>query len=313
MRDPRPPAIFLMGPTASGKTALAIHLASVMPCDIISVDSAMVYRGMNIGTAKPDLKTRQQIPHQLVDIRDPEQHYSVAEFCQDAIAAMQSIQAKGRIPLLAGGTSLYFRSLQQGLSALPEGDPSLRLRLEAEAKTLGWEAMHQRLAILDPLAAQRIHRNDPQRIQRALEVIEITGQRLSDLQGQRQASLPFRILKLIICPRDRGVLHQRIAQRFMAMQASGFLVEVQSLMQRPGLTAEHPAMRAVGYRQAWQYLAGDASANEWVEKGIFATRQLAKRQITWLRSEYDAFWRNPADKDVLAQIMQMINHHLGAD
>lgn len=313
MRDQRPPAIFLMGPTASGKTALAIHLASLMPCDIISVDSALVFRGMDIGTAKPDLETRRRTPHQLVDIRDPEQHYSAAEFCHDAIAAMESIQANGRIPLLVGGTSLYFRSLQRGLSTLPGAEPELRLRLEAEAQALGWAALHRRLTILDPLAAQRIHPNDPQRIQRALEVIEITGQRLSDLQGHRQSSLPFRLLKLIICPGDRSVLHQRITQRFMAMKASGFLAEVESLMQRPGLTAEHPAMRAVGYRQAWQYLTGDASASEWVEKGIFATRQLAKRQITWLRSEYDAFWRDPADSGMVAQIMQIISHHLGVD
>ena len=293
MHDQRPPAILLMGPTAAGKTALALALAERLPCDLISVDSALVYRGMDIGTAKPDAATLARYPHQLIDICEPEQSYSAAMFCADAERLMQASADRGRVALLVGGTSLYFRALQRGLSVLPAADAEVRAQLQAEAGQIGWAALHQRLARLDPEAARRIHPHDPQRIGRALEVIELSGQTLSELQGQRRGRLPFRLLKWAICPRDRATLHARIDTRFRAMCAEGLLDEVRTLRGRPGVHAALGSMRAVGYRQAWQHLDGELGAADWIEQGIFATRQLAKRQITWLRAEVDAFWRDP--------------------
>ena len=286
--DQRPLAIFLMGPTASGKTALACSLSERFPLDLLSVDSALVYRGMDIGTAKPDAATLARYPHALVDVRDPAEPYSAADFRTDALARMQQISAGDRVPLLVGGTGLYFRALQRGLSALPEADPRLRAQLRDEASVVGWGALHARLARLDPAAAARIGSNDAQRLQRALEVIEITGRTLSEQQQAGHARFPWRVLKLALLPPDRSVLHRRIARRFDAMLAEGFLDEVRALRDRGDLHADLPAMRAVGYRQAWEHLQGATDATAFRERGIFATRQLAKRQITWLRSELDA-------------------------
>jgi tRNA dimethylallyltransferase len=287
--DTRPLAIFLMGPTASGKTALACELADRFPLQLISVDSALVYRGLDIGSAKPDAPTLQRYPHALIDIRDPAEPYSAADFAVDALAAMQRITAQGRVPLLVGGTGLYFRALQQGLSALPEAQPELRARLRAEAAIDGWPALHQRLAALDPAAAARIGSNDAQRIQRALEVIELTGRPLSEQQGaSRNRRFPWRVLKLALLPGDRAPLHARIARRFDAMLEGGFLDEVRALKARGDLHADLPAIRAVGYRQAWDCLEGTGDLSQLRDRGIFATRQLAKRQITWLRGELDA-------------------------
>jgi tRNA dimethylallyltransferase len=293
MQDHRPPAIFLMGPTASGKTALAVELVQRWPLSIVSVDSALVYRGMDVGTAKPDRETLRIAPHRLIDLCAPTQAYSAADFCRDALQAMQDIVQAGRVPMLVGGTGMYFRSLQQGMSDLPQADPVVRAALEEEAAHIGWAAMHERLRRADPIAASRIHQNDPQRIQRALEVIEITGRPLSELQGRRQRQLPFRILKIAVSPSDRAVLHDRIAARFSTMLQSGLVDEVRVLMAQPGMHADLPSMRSVGYRQAWQHLQGEFDARELHDRGVFATRQLAKRQITWLRAELDAFWRDP--------------------
>ncbi|KLD65364.1 tRNA (adenosine(37)-N6)-dimethylallyltransferase MiaA [Dyella japonica] len=292
--DQRPLAVFLMGPTASGKTALACALSDQFPLDLVSVDSALVYRGLNIGAAKPDAPTLARYPHRLIDIRDPAEPYSAADFRGDAVAAMQDITAQGRVPLLVGGTGLYFRALQQGLSQLPEADPSVRERLAAQAALDGWPALHARLQQLDPSAAERIGPNDAQRIQRALEVIELTGRPLSEQQrGGSGERFPWRVLKLALVPQDRAPLHERIAQRFDTMLRDGFLDEVRALRARGDLHADLPAIRAVGYRQAWDYLDGQTSEAEFRDRGVFATRQLAKRQITWLRSVLDARMLDP--------------------
>lgn len=278
-----------MGPTASGKTALACALSEHFPLGLISVDSALVYRGLDIGSAKPDAATLARCPHELIDIRDPAEPYSAADFSADAQAAMQRVHAAGKVPLLVGGTGLYFRALQRGLSELPEADPDVRAQLAGEAAAIGWHAMHRRLAALDPAAAERIKPNDAQRIQRALEVISLTGQALSaQQQGGRGRPFPWRVLKLALLPQDRAPLHERIARRFDLMLDQGLLDEVRALRQRGDLQPELPAIRAVGYRQAWEYLDGAYDAAELRNRGIFATRQLAKRQMTWLRSELDA-------------------------
>jgi tRNA dimethylallyltransferase len=289
----RLPVIFLMGPTASGKTAFALDVAARFPVHAISVDSALVYRGMDIGTAKPDAATLARVPHALVDIREPEEGYSAAAFRDDALREIAAAHANERIPLLVGGTSLYFRALERGLSDLPDADDDTRARLSAEAAARGWAAMHADLARADAVAASRIHPNDPQRIQRALEVIALSGQPLSAQQGGARGRLPFRILKLAAMPADRAVLHDRIARRLVAMCDAGFLNEVRRLRERPGLHADHPAMRAVGYRQAWQHLEGDGDEPQFLARAIAATRQLAKRQITWLRAETDALFFDP--------------------
>ena len=295
--DPRPLAIFLMGPTASGKTAQACALADRFELELISVDSALVYRGLNIGAAKPDAATLAKYPHRLIDIRDPAQPYSAAEFRSDALHEMSSISGRGKIPMLVGGTGLYFRALQGGLSDLPEADPQLRERLAREAVQHGWAHLHARLAELDPVAAARIRPSDAQRIQRALEVIEITGTPLSALQSAPPQRFPYRVLKLALIPQDRALLHARIAQRMDAMIAGGFLDEVRALRARGDLHADLPALRAVGYRQAWQLLDGQFGAAEFRDRAIFATRQLAKRQTTWLRAELDALVRDPFAAD----------------
>ena len=282
-----PPAVCLMGPTASGKTDLAVALVEQLPLEIISVDSVMVYRGMDIGSAKPDPATLARAPHRLIDIRDPSEAYSAAQFRDDALREMATISAAGRIPLLVGGTMLYFRALLSGLSTLPSADTDIRSRLEAEAEVEGWAGLHRRLAEVDAAAAARIHPHDPQRIQRALEVYELTGTPLSQLQQQQQAdeALPYRIIKLAVAPTDRSILHERIAMRFEQMLGDGLIEEVEALRRRGDLHLDLPALRAVGYRQVWEFLAGDIDYTEMRERGIIATRQLAKRQFTWLRAE----------------------------
>ena len=298
--DTRPLAIALMGPTASGKTAAAIALAKAYDGEIVSVDSALVYRGLEIGAAKPDAAERAGIPHHLLDMRDPWQSYSAAEFASDAAVAVREIVARGKLPILAGGTGLYFRALLQGLSPMPEVDPAIRARISDEAELVGWPALHAELAQVDPLAAGRIHATDPQRIQRALEVFRLTGKPISYWQAlPGVARLPARVLKLVLAPAERAVLHQRIEKRFDLMLEHGFLDEVRRLRALPQMSQvatplDLPAVRAVGYRQAWQYLDGQGSASEFRDKGIFATRQLAKRQLTWLRGERDARWFDPA-------------------
>jgi tRNA dimethylallyltransferase len=303
----RPFVIFLMGPTASGKTELAIDLAQELPCDIISVDSALVYRGMDIGTAKPSAEELARAPHRLIDICDPIESYSAARFRQDALREIDEIISRGRVPLLVGGTMLYFRALQYGLSELPDADPEIRARLDAEARQYGWAKLHDRLQQLDPVAAQRINPNDPQRIQRALEVYELTGRPLSELQQRDgETKLPYGVIKLVRAPRDRSLLHERIAQRFHRMLESGFEKEVRALVQKWDLDHEMPAMRLVGYRQMLRYLLGEYSREEMVERGIIATRQLAKRQFTWLRSEADANWLSDEEGNVMDQALKLV-------
>jgi tRNA dimethylallyltransferase len=303
----QPLAIFLMGPTASGKTGLAVELVQRLPLEIISVDSALVYRGMDIGTAKPDAATLAIAPHRLIDIRDPGTAYSAAQFRDDALREMEAICARGNTPLLVGGTMLYFRALERGLSDLPGADPEVRAQLEALAADIGWAAMHQRLVRVDPEAAARIHPNDPQRIQRALEVYELTGVSLSELCRRSGETAPaYRFLKIVLAPPEREVLHRRIEARFRAMLEQGFLDEVQRLRERGDLDAQLPALRAVGYRQAWMYLQGELSAEEWVDRALVATRQYAKRQLTWFRAEPDARWVDPQASDALARLVSLI-------
>ncbi len=305
------PVIFIMGPTASGKTDLAIELVRRMPCDIISVDSAMVYRGMDIGTAKPGPDTLAVAPHRLIDIRDPAEAYSAAQFSADARREIAASHAAGRIPLLVGGTMLYFHALQHGLSLLPSADAAVRERLEAEARTRGWAALHARLAEVDPVAAARIHPNDPQRIQRALEVHELTGRSLSSFftdqhLGSLTPSLPGKLIKLVLAPSDRGVLRGRIAARFQQMLERGLISEVEALYQRGDLHRDLPSMRAVGYRQVWDYLSGELPYAHMVERAAIATRQLAKRQLTWLRREQGAQWIDVLEPMAFIRAMEYI-------
>lgn len=281
-----PPAICLMGPTASGKTDLAIEIAEYLPCDIVSVDSALVYRGMDIGSAKPDAETLRRAPHRLIDIRDPSEAYSAAEFRADAIAEMNDIVAAGRIPLLVGGTMLYFKVLREGIANMPAGDQAVRDRIQADADRVGWAALHERLQSVDPVAAEKIHPNNPQRLMRALEVYEISGMPLGEHWLQQEkfvADLPCKLFQFAIVPDDRAVLHARIEQRFMQMLDQGFVGEVRGLFDRGDLHKDLPALRAVGYRQVWEYLEGELGYDEMIFRGVVATRNLAKRQLTWLR------------------------------
>jgi tRNA dimethylallyltransferase len=280
-----------MGPTASGKTALAVELARHFGGGIVSVDSAMIYRGMDVGTAKPDAATLRRAPHRLIDILDPAESYSAARFRQDALAAMEEIAAAGQIPLLVGGTMLYFSALQYGLSELPPADMALRAALDERAAREGWQALHAELARLDAVAAQRIHPNDPQRIQRALEVCYISGRRLSELQQRREVEAPrYRYIKLALAPPSRVLLHGIIEARFRSMMEQGFLDEVKRLRTRDDLHRGLPAMRAVGYRQLWEHLEGACALEDSVRRGIVATRRYAKRQLTWLRAEPEVTW-----------------------
>jgi len=286
----QPLAIFLMGPTASGKTALAMELIRQLPCDIISVDSALIYRGMDIGTAKPSAAELAQAPHRLIDIRDPAESYSAADFRQDALAEMAKISAQGRIPLLVGGTMLYYKALLEGLSPLPAADEAVRGQIEREAQQVGWLALHAELARIDPVAAARIHPNDPQRLSRALEVFRLTGRSLTDLTRAQGETLPYRVRQFAIAPPERSQLRERIALRFDQMLAAGFEQEVIRLRARGDLHPGLPAMRCVGYRQMWSYLDGEMDYDEMVYRGIVATGQLAKRQMTWLRSWSEVDW-----------------------
>ncbi len=284
-----PPAIFLMGPTASGKTALSVKLAQQLNAEIISVDSALVFKEMDIGTAKPTQEERAGIPHHLIDILDPAERFSTGAFRQQALNIMADITARGKVPILTGGTLLYFNALYYGLAQLPTADAGIRAQLDAEAADIGKLAMHQKLELVDPVAAARIHPNDPQRVQRALEVYRLTGTSMTQLHAEAKVEdIPYQKIKVIIAPRDRAILHEKIAQRFKRMLQQGFVAEVERLYQRGDLTEHMPAMRAVGYRQIWSYLQGEMDYQAMQEKGIAATRQLAKRQFTWLRRETDA-------------------------
>jgi len=312
--DQHPAAIFLMGPTASGKTALAIEIRKRFPIDIISVDSALVYRGMDVGTAKPDAGTLRQAPHALIDIRDPTETYSVAEFRADALEEMSNITNRGRVPLLAGGTMLYFRALSQGLARLPAASPVLRQVLEEQARETGWPALHAQLLARDPEIAGRIHPNDSQRISRALEVIELTGRKMSELQQeQEEQALEYRVLKIIACPQPRARLHERIEMRFQQMLEEGFMDEMEVLRKRGDLKREMSSMRCVGYRQAWGYLEGEDSFDEMRLKAVAATRQLAKRQLTWLRQETGALWYDPIVGTAQETVFRKVEEFLEID
>ena len=283
----QPLALFLMGPTASGKTDLAIALRQQLPVEVISVDSALIYKGMDIGTAKPTPAELALAPHRLIDILDPKESYSAMNFREDALKEMAEISASGRIPLLVGGTMLYYKALLEGLSPLPSADPIIRAEIEEQAAKIGWAGMHQELLAIDPVAGARINPNDSQRINRALEVFYITGKTMTELTEEKGEALPYRLLQFAIAPQDRSILHERIALRFQKMMDLGFEEEVKRLFLREDLHIDLPSIRCVGYRQMWEYLQGDISLDEAIYKGICATRQLAKRQITWLRGWKD--------------------------
>jgi tRNA dimethylallyltransferase len=306
-----------MGPTAAGKTDLAIELTQHLPCELISVDSALIYRGMDIGTAKPSKQLLAEFPHRLIDIRDPAERYSAAEFSADALAAMAEITAKGRIPLLVGGTMLYYKALQEGLADMPAADAEVRALLEQRAASEGWEVLHRELAAVDPESAARIHPNDPQRLTRALEVFLVSGQTMTS-HRERQAAqnggsstagapqFPYTVANLAIAPAQRQVLHARIAERFQAMMEQGFVEEVEALRSRGDLHVGLPSIRAVGYRQVWDYLDGNLSREQMVERGVIATRQLAKRQFTWLRSWSNLHWLDSLACDNLPRALKYL-------
>jgi len=305
---PRRRAILLMGPTGSGKSDLAIRLSERLPLEIVSVDSAMVYRGMDIGTAKPDAATRARTRHHLIDIRSPAEGYSAGDFTRDAVAAVQEIWSRGRIPLLVGGTMLYFHALTTGIAKLPKADNALRAAIEADARRLGWPEMHRRLAQVDAAAAARIHANDPQRIQRALEVYELTGQSITSLQQSRVSVFAdVNIMEFAIAPLERRELHTRIERRFREMLNAGLLEEVRKIRDTGTVTAEHPAMRAVGYRQLWRHLSGLCSLQEAQELAVVATRQLAKRQFTWLRRRDRAQWFDSMHPEAALKIFDALS------
>ncbi|EXI62313.1 tRNA (adenosine(37)-N6)-dimethylallyltransferase MiaA [Mannheimia granulomatis] len=308
----KPLAIFLMGPTASGKTDLAIALHQQLPVEVISVDSALIYKGMDIGTAKPSKAELALAPHRLIDILDPAESYSAMNFHADALREMAEITAQGKIPLLVGGTMLYYKALLEGLSPLPSADPTIRAEIEAKAEQFGWASLHQELAKIDPVAGARINQNDSQRINRALEVFYITGKTMTELTAQQGEALPYNILQFAIAPQDRAVLHQRIEQRFHKMIDLGFEDEVKRLFLRKDLHINLPSIRCVGYRQMWEYLQGDISLDEAIFKGICTTRQLAKRQITWLRSwPGEVTWLDSlAPTSSQTKMIEKIDHYL---
>ena len=303
-----PMAIFLMGPTASGKTGLAIELCQRLPVEIISVDSALIYRGMDIGTAKPGKDELAMAPHRLIDIRDPEQAYSAADFSRDALAAMAEITVSGRVPLLVGGTMLYFKALLEGFSPLPSANPEVRERILREAQAKGWEVLHRQLMEIDPVSATRIHPNDPQRLSRALEVFFVSGKTLTELTKISGEALPYQVHQFAIAPENRQLLHQRIEQRFHQMLAAGFEQEARALFLRGGLHTDMPSIRSVGYRQMWSYLSGEIDYDEMIFRGICATRQLAKRQMTWLRGWSSVHWLD-SDKPLAAldKVLQVVS------
>lgn len=300
----KPLAIFLMGPTASGKTALAIRLCQQLPVEIISVDSALIYRGMDIGTAKPNSEELTLAPHRLINIKDPSESYSAADFRRDALVEMEKITQAGKIPLLVGGTMLYYKSLLEGLSPLPSADEKIRQEIEERAEREGWQALHQELQKIDPVSAERINPNDSQRINRALEVFYVSGKTLTALSQQKGEPLPYELLQFAIAPEDRAVLHQRIEQRFQQMMTLGFKQEVEKLFSRGDLHENLPSIRCVGYRQMWAHLRGDYGEEEAVFRGICATRQLAKRQLTWLRGwKLDITWLDSLKIDEAERLM----------
>jgi len=304
----RKPVVLLMGPTASGKTALAMELYDRMPTEIISVDSAMIYRGMDIGTAKPDVETLARYPHKLVDIREPDQAYSAAEFRSDVLALIEQAHENGKLPVLTGGTMMYFNALVKGLADLPEADAAIRQQLLEQAEAEGWPAIHARLAEVDPESAKRLAPNDSQRLQRALEVYLLTGKPMSWHWAQQQKQqLPYNVLSLAVMPEQRSVLHERIELRFMQMLEQGFIDEVeQVLWQRGDLHLQMPSVRCVGYRQVWEYLAGNYDREMMIHKGIVATRQLAKRQVTWLRSWENLHWLDSLDKKLSDNALKLV-------
>jgi tRNA dimethylallyltransferase len=307
----QPPAILLIGPTASGKTALAFELATRFPCDIVSVDSAQVFRDMDIGTAKPDAATLARFPHRLIDLMTPEERYSAAAFRNDALREMAAITATGRIPLLVGGTMLYVKALREGLAELPQADAGLRASIDAEAAAQGWPALHAELARLDPDTAARLKPNDAQRIQRAVEVLRLTGRTLgSFFNEQKHTPLPFRLLTLALVPEDRGELHRRIGRRFDAMLDAGLVEEVEMVRGKYRLDAGLPSMRCVGYRQVWEMLEGQLPRTELRDRGVFATRQFAKRQLTWLRSMDGLTLIDPLAADATPRVLPAVAAHL---
>jgi tRNA dimethylallyltransferase len=303
----KPPIVCILGPTASGKTDLAVELVEHFPMDIISVDSAMVYRGMDIGTAKPDTKTLARAPHRLIDFLDPAIAYSAAEFRADALREMAEITKAGRIPLLVGGTMMYFKALLHGLAEMPAADEQIRETLLAEAKEKGWDKLHVKLAEVDPQSAQRIHPNDPQRISRALEVYQLTGVPLSAWQAQPSEPLPYQPLLISLFPSDRAWLHERIERRFHLMVEQGLIEEVRALFERADLDESMSSVRAVGYRQVWEYLKGEQEKDQMIERGIIATRQLAKRQLTWLRSMPDLVTFDSKNNDLYQEVLKLIS------
>ncbi|PKF80566.1 tRNA (adenosine(37)-N6)-dimethylallyltransferase MiaA [Vibrio sp. vnigr-6D03] len=310
MTDKLPLALFLMGPTASGKTEVAIRLRQKYPVEIISVDSALIYKGMDIGTAKPDEREQELAPHRLIDILDPSESYSAADFRRDALEQMHDIASKGKIPLLVGGTMLYYKALLEGLSPLPAADPAIRQEIEQDALTLGWSALHDKLKEIDPVSAKRIHPNDPQRLSRALEVYKISGKTLTELTKKQGKPLPFRVKQFAIAPKERAELHRRIELRFEKMISAGFEEEVQALYARKDLHPDLPSIRCVGYRQMWDYLDGNCTLDDAVFRGICATRQLAKRQITWLRSWNDLTW---LDSENIEDAQETMSNAIASD
>ena len=302
------PVVLLMGPTASGKTELAVALASHFDGEIISVDSSLVYRGMDIGTAKPSLEIRAQIPHHLIDILDPVQSFSAGQFRHQAIKLIEQIRQSGKLPILAGGTMLYFHGLLNGLAQLPVADTQVRAEIDLEARRLGWRVMHQKLAEIDPQSAARIHPNDTQRIQRALEVYRVSGKPLTDwIEDNRKTSFPYPKIPLVVAPKDRAMLHRRIERRFYKMLEQGFVEEVRELYRRKDMHQNLPAMRCVGYRQIWSYLAGEMDRETMISKAIIATRQLAKRQFTWLRRYQEAQWFDSEENQIINTVISNIS------
>jgi tRNA dimethylallyltransferase len=310
MTDKLPLALFLMGPTASGKTEIAIRLRQKYPVEIISVDSALIYKGMDIGNAKPDEEEQSKAPHRLIDILDPSESYSAADFRRDALSEMNEIVAAGKIPLLVGGTMLYYKALLEGLSPLPAADPAIRQQIEQDALTLGWSALHDQLKDIDPVSVKRIHPNDPQRLSRALEVYKISGTTLTELTKKQGDPLPFRVKQFAIATKERAELHRRIELRFEKMIDAGFEKEVQALYARKDLHPDLPSIRCVGYRQMWDYLDGNCTLDEAVFRGVCATRQLAKRQITWLRSWDDLTW---LDSENIDEALESMSNAIASD
>ncbi len=303
-----PPAIFIMGPTASGKTALAMSLLEHLPVELISVDSALIYRGMDVGTAKPTAEELSHAPHRLIDILDPSEAYSAADFRADALREMAEITARNKIPLLVGGTMMYFKALLEGLSPLPPADADVRQRIETQAAESGWESLHAQLREIDPVAALRIHPNDPQRLSRALEVFFISGKTLTELTKISGETLPYHVHQFAIAPTRRELLHERIEQRFSQMLLNGFEDEVRTLKARGDLHTDLPSIRCVGYRQMWSYLSGETDYDEMVYRGVCATRQLAKRQMTWLRGWEGVEWLDTEKPDeALSRVIQVVS------